>query len=48
MNLFAWAVVILQSSAGMWWIVRGPRVHGVLWVMYAATNVVLIHIARTK
>lgn len=44
-NWMAWGVVVLQSGAGVWWIARGPRLHGVLWLMYAATNLVLMLMA---
>ena len=42
MNPFAIALVLMQCSAGAWYIVKGSGWYGVLWLLYALTNVVLM------
>jgi hypothetical protein len=41
-NWFAVGVVLLQSGAGVTYIVRGSGWYGFLWLLYAFTNVVLM------
>jgi len=43
MNWFAVALVGLQSLAGLWYMVNGSCSYGILWLLYALANVVLIN-----
>jgi len=47
-NWLALSVVALQAGAGIWYAAHGKGLHGLLWVMYAATNVVLMRMAAAR
>ncbi len=46
MNWFVVALVALQTGAGLWYAVNGSRVYGLLFVIYAVSNVILFAMER--